>query len=204
MTSLTAMASDDQYYVLKSHFLPDVIRERAESDPRFEFVYVCRDIRDVVYSMKLKFNFSLSRALARVGDALTVESWLTNGPRGRVLTQDYEVLLTDLRRAVQEVADFVGVKLTADTVDALVAELNIDAAFQKSRSRRVPLEHWRRRANRLLGRQVQFADKELMLHPQHVSKHKGKIGAWATGLDAHEVAAIEARFGDRITKGFHG
>jgi len=63
---LTELAASDTLNVVKMHFPPDNVKALAEANGAVRFVYVHRDIRDVIYSMKKKFKFTLSRAILRV------------------------------------------------------------------------------------------------------------------------------------------
>src|SRR5690606_25870432 len=123
------------------------------------------------------------------------ERWLSQQRQGSVLVHEYEKLLEQLPLAIDEMADFLGAELDEGQKRAIATELDINSAYEKSRARKIPFEHVRRRINILLGRRVSFADDHLMLHPQHVSSHKGAIGIWRDELDVDEVAVIEQRFG---------
>ncbi|PZT91817.1 MAG: hypothetical protein DI637_01420 [Citromicrobium sp.] len=199
---IVKLAESSKYHVVKMHFPPKSIREYAESSDRLHFVYVHRDIRDVIASMQIKFAFSITHAISRVRDALETEHWLQNGPKGKVLVQEYQLLLTDLSAAMEQLSSFVSANLDDAQKAQLLNELGIDSAYEKSRQKRVPFEHFRRRIGRLLGMKTVFADEKLMLHPNHVSAHKGEMGIWQTALDQSDVELIEAQFGDRIRQGF--
>jgi hypothetical protein len=199
---LRAMVHDKGMHVVKMHFPPDNVRRIAEESDRVRYVYVHRDIRDVVYSMKVKFSFSLSHALNRVSDALQIEQWLIERKPEHVLVQDYPLLLRELSEATDQIANFLNVEIEQQLKSAILSELNVDIAYQRSRQKKIPFEHLRRRINRLLGRRIAFADDQLMLHPRHVSEHKGEIGVWEKGLSPEEIEAIRQRFANRVHDGF--
>lgn len=196
-SELAQMVADDRLLVLKMHFPPDNLMSLADQSDRVRFLYVHRDIRDVVYSMKTKFKFSLNHAVQRVTQALDVEKWLLERPSSQVLIQEYGLLLNDLPVAIAEVAGFIGADLDSAQVSRISEELSLDSAYDRSRSRKAPFEHLRRRINRLLGRKVAFADDELMLHPNHVSEHRGKIGIGEACLNPEELRVINEAFGTR-------
>lgn len=199
---LQQMADDDRLHVLKMHSLPSTLRDLAVSSDRVRFVYVHRDIRDVAVSMRVKFHFSISKAVRRIESSLALEDWLRGRPEGSVLVQDYDTLLNGLPVAIDQISDFLDADLDRDAAVKIASELNIEDAYRKSRKKRVPFETIRRRIAMLLGRKVAFADERLMLHPAHVSNHKGQIGVWQTALDAADLKTLEAHFGDRIQAGF--
>lgn len=203
-TELAEMASASELFVVKMHFPSNSVRVLAEAGGKVRFVYVYRDLFDVVYSMKTKFNFSLSHAIKRLENALDVERWLLSRPSNDVLIQDYALLLHDLPEAVRQVATFEGASLPETVIAAISNELSIASAYEKSRQKTPRFEHLRRKINRLLRRKVIFADPKLMLHPNHVSEHRGQIGIGRKMLSPAEIAAVEKAFGDRTTGSPYG
>lgn len=204
---LRAAASGEKFYALKTHHPTAELKDIAQHSGA-KLVYCHRDLRDVVHSMKVKFDFSTLRAIQRVSESLEVEKWLHEfaADGGSVLAQDYARLLHDLPGSVREVEQFFGIRLSDADRDAIVAELSIDNAYKESRAKTVRFEHLRRRVGRLLGRRPVFANEALMLHPRHVSEHKGQIGVWRDNLSARELSEIENAFGERLSQGFelHG
>ena len=203
-TELAQMASASELYVVKMHFPSESVRALAEAGGRVRFVYVYRDLFDVIYSMKTKFNFSLAHAIRRLENALDVERWLLSRPPSDVLIQDYALLLNDLPKAVRQGGAVEGADLQNSVIAAISDELSISSAYAKSRQKTPHFEHLRRKINRLLGRKVIFADAELMLHPNHVSEHRGQIGIGRKMLTPAEIAAVETAFGDRVAGSLHG
>ena len=110
-SELLSAVADSRIFVMKIHKVPKVLKDIAEEDGRVRFVYIHRDIRDVVYSMKVKFNFSVAHALARVGDSAGLEEWLVAGPEGAVLVQEYEDVFADPLGALQQVDNWIGTSL---------------------------------------------------------------------------------------------
>jgi len=195
---LARMEAAKKLHVVKMHFPPESVRRLAEEGGRVRFVYVHRDLFDVVYSMKTKFNFSLAHSIERVRHALNAEQWLIARPAGEVLIQDYSLLLDDLPTAVRQIATFEGADVDETKLDRISDELSISSAYEKSRRKTPKFEHFRRKINRLFGRKITFADRELMLHPNHVSEHRGMIGIGQTKLSASEIDVIRRAFPDRI------
>jgi hypothetical protein len=200
---LKSLIEDSKLHVIKMHFPPESVKQIASEIDGVKYVYVHRDIRDVVVSMKVKFKFTIARAVRRISESLELERWLLKCDKNDVLVQEYEMLLLNLPKAVQEISDFFGVKLSEPQISAIADELNINAAYDLSRQKKVLFEHTRRRIKMLFGGKITFADDELMLHPEHVSKHKGEIGIWKDALSAEEVSMIEDNFKTRIASGFH-
>lgn len=201
---LGRMEAAPELHVIKMHFPPESVKKLAESGGRVRFVYVHRDLCDVVYSMKTKFNFSLAHAIERTGHALEAERWLLTRPADQVLIQDYALLLDDLPGAVRQVAAFEGAQLDDSVLAAISNELSITSAYEKSRQKTPRFEHLRRKISRLLGRKITFADDELMLHPNHVSEHRGQIGIGRAKLSGAEIEAMRNAFGDRVKGPAHG
>lgn len=191
-------AESDTSYVVKMHFPPDNIKEFAETFRSIRFIYVHRDIRDVIYSMKKKFRFSLPRAVLRISQSLELERWLLGRPNREVLIQEYRLLLDDLPTAIRQIAEFCDSPLNEYFIMQISDELSIEKAYNKSRKSPVRFEHWRRRLNRLLRREIAFADQQLMLHPNHVSEHRGQIGVGKLHLSSDELATIEHTFAERV------
>ncbi|WP_417250206.1 sulfotransferase domain-containing protein [Celeribacter sp.] len=196
---LARLEAAPELHVIKMHFPPDNLRRLAETGGRVRFLYVHRDLLDVVYSMKTKFDFSISRALDRVGQALDAEDWLLSRPSEHVLVQDYTLLLNDLPEAVRQIATFSDAPLSETTVEEISRSLSIDSAYEKSRRKTPKFEHLRRKINRAMGRKIAFADDELMLHPNHVSEHRGQVGIGRAKLSPAEITTIENAFGTRIS-----
>lgn len=199
---LSHMALSETMHVIKTHSPPAPIRQLAQTTDCVRFIYVHRDIRDVVVSMKVKFDFTLSRAIRRISESIQLERWLAEHSRSSVLVQDYQTLLVELPEAIEEISRYLGAGLTKEKIARISAELDIRIAYQKSRTKRLMFEHLRRRVNMVLGRKMNFADDELMLHPEHVSAHRGEIGIWKSSLTPEELAVIEKHFGPRIRSGF--
>ena len=195
---LARLEATPELHVVKMHFPPDNGKKLAESGGRVRFVYVHRDLFDVVYSMKTKFNFSLTHAIERISLALEAERWLMERPADRVLIQNYALLLNDLPKAVRQIAAFEGANLDENILDAISEELSINSAYEKSRQKTPRFEHLRRKISRLLRRKITFADEDLMLHPNHVSEHRGQIGIGREKLSKTEIAAVQSAFGDRV------
>lgn len=195
---LATMLAALDLHVLKMHFPPKNLQHMGETSERVKFLYVHRDIRDVVYSMQKKFKFTPARALQRVEDSLDVEKWLLGRDDVSVLIQSYDLLLNDLPQAIREISNFQQADISEADIAAIAADLGIESAYQKSHQKTARFEHFWRRLNRLLGRKVSFADDELMLHPNHVSEHKGQIGIGEQMLSAEDIAVLRAKFGDRV------
>ena len=199
---LSDFVADDAVWVMKTHRPPESVRELIEQRDEVRVLYVHRDIRDVVYSMKVKFKFTSARAVSRVRESLEVEEWLRTLPSEKVLVQRYEDLVSQLDREIASVAQFLGAQLADEMVVDLSRELGIDEAYRRGRARRVRFEHLRRWAARLRRGRAVFADDELMLHPNHVSEHMGRPGVGKECLSPAELAEVEHHFHERIERGF--
>lgn len=202
INDLIEFADDADLHVVKMHFPSDELLSIAEGGKAVKFVYVHRDIRDVVVSMKVKFDFSLGRAVKRISESLSLEKRLSVFPSDVVLVQEYADLLNDLQNSISKIANFLGIEVDAGHIATIAKELDINVAYDRSRNKKIPFEHLRRRINRILRRKINFADEELMLHPEHVSPHKGRIGIWQDNLTQEELAELDRQFGKRLTGGF--
>jgi hypothetical protein len=194
---LSALSAAPELFVIKLHFLPDSLKALAENNLDIRFLYVDRDLFDVVYSMKTKFNFSLSHAIERVSHSLESERWLLTRPKGQVLFQDYPSLLNQLSGSISQVSTFLAAGLDEDKITEISTELSISSAYNKSRQKKPKFEHIRRKFKRLFGGSINFADAELMLHPNHVSEHRGQLGIGLEKLTDAEINTIKQKFGNR-------
>jgi hypothetical protein len=191
---LLDMAESDKIHVVKMHFPPESVKQLAEESNKVKFVYVHRDVFDVVFSMKKKFKFSTARAIKRLRESLEVEAWLLKQNRDCVQFQEYEVLLNTLDVACSELMEFLSLELKTADILEISNELSLENAYDRSRRKTVRFEHLKRIFNRVLGRKIDFSDAELMLHPNHVSDHKGKMGIGREGLSEGEIQKVKKAF----------
>lgn len=199
---LREMALSEQCYAIKIHAVSDTIRNIARETGRVRYVYVHRDLRDVFVSMQVKFDMSPQKAITRIRGSLQLEDYLASLKPQSVLCQPYVSLFQNLPDAIVEISSFLKAELSLKQFEAILSDVNIDIAYTKSRKRKVPFEHLRRRISTLLRIKTAFSDEQLMLHPKHVSEHKGQIGIWKTKLNKEHQAMLKEEFGERIAQGF--
>ena len=123
---------DDRIHVLKSHDLPKFILDQADN-PGLFIVYVHRDLRDVARSLIRKFPKAESQLFKDIDDALDVYRAATRCQN--VIMQKFDDLMNNKKKAVQEIASFIGVTLNEDLTDKImhatspeVSQLNVGAA----------------------------------------------------------------------------
>lgn len=204
VSDLLRLADDADPYVVKMHFPPPKVRELAEFNVGIRIVYIHRDVRDVVASMQIKFGHSLPAAIRRVKQSLGVEMWLRQIPKvEKVFVQEYESLFRDMACGLDGLANFLESPVSQTYRETLLERFDIDVAYKRSRKKKVSFERARRRLAFLLNRSVKFADEELMLHPNHVSEHKGSPGIWREHFSRQELKKIQQELGGRIESGFH-
>ncbi|NVK49918.1 MAG: sulfotransferase domain-containing protein [Cyclobacteriaceae bacterium] len=199
---LAQLCDDKSISIIKSHNLEPIHYKLAEMGKSIKFLYSYRDLRDVVYSLKRKFDYSTTKALTRINSSIETEQSLTNYA-SQVLKQDYQVLRYSLEKAITEIGQFLNLNADKNLVNDIFNELNIDVAFEKSRAKKIPFEHFRRKLAILFRRPVKFADEHHMYHPNHVSRNKGESGQWKENLTQDEISEIDSRFGDwLVDKGY--
>ncbi len=176
---------------------------------------IYRDLRDVYSSCKKKRTTDIDEFINRTKAYLDAVRQLRTTPR--VLYQRYEGLYNDLGAGVREISDFL--RLQTDEAEILrVWEMNtldsaaneIKQAFTISQRcvfrvnkflRQMPLRG--KTASRVLGVtplvRLLVPEDDLIsanhrLHPDHISKSRGRPGSWK-----HELRHNEAR---KITEAF--
>lgn len=185
---------DAQIHILKAHWVnDDVIKLMQDYPGRCYLLSSHRDVRDVAVSMMLKFDYSFSKAKARIGKAIE------NLERIRVcgvpiLEQDYPRLRYSLECAVADVARFLAIKITPDEAAQFAVQLDVKVAYQKSREKPVIFESIRRKLAYLFRTKFPYADSDLMLHAKHVSSHMGESGIWREKLANKQVQELENLF----------
>lgn len=168
----------DGFLVAKSHtYLPShsqAAQELLESG-RLKGIYIYRDIRDVVVSMK-----RMAAQMSNLNTDLTAElvSILTNG---RLWTENvpclvsrYEDVVVNLPGEVKSIASFLGIGASEEQCAEIAGRLS--PAKQRER---LPAVGW---------------DSKTLFWPEHV----GPLvpGQWRDGLTAEESAVIEQVAGD--------
>lgn len=205
---LAQHAQSDGYAVLKTHSaLPAISGD-------FRIIYSHRDLRDVATSIYAKMSCSREKMLALVADGVAVQQALGAGPRSTVLTQGYDVLMTNPTQCITEIAAFLEVPLSEGQADALAVQFSLGAvAAQQPKFggvRRAILVTNRKlgigRTLRRLGLSqnvTRWARDTVMasgdgsaFHFNHISAHKGKSGIWREALAKEDAREIESRYGN--------
>jgi hypothetical protein len=190
------MIEDEKVYLLKTHWVTDdVLKLAARYPDKVSFLISYRDIRDVAVSMMVKFDYSFDKAVNRIELAIqNIERIRLTGCR--VLEQTYHTLRYELESAVMDVNEFLLAGLSADLLEKVVSELDIEKAYIKSRLKKIPFEGVRRKLAFLFKTKFPYADSEMMLHANHVSEHKGETGVWKNKLNQEQVTILEKQFAD--------
>jgi hypothetical protein len=176
------------YYIVKSHEPPEFLFGLCAEN--VFYVYVDREPKDAIASMKVKFNYSVPQGIRKVSSSWQLKDRICGLGSGQYLLQDYVKLRDELPIEISRVAAFFGIVLTEQELLQITEKLSLDKAYDRSRKKRLPFEHLWRRVCIGLGLPVRFADDELRLHPKHVSDHKGASEIWQKILTPEEVELI--------------
>ncbi|WP_262690025.1 sulfotransferase domain-containing protein [Kordiimonas aestuarii] len=116
---------DDVIHVLKSHDLPKFIVDQSKN-PGLFIIYVHRDLRDVARSLMRKFPKAENQLFKDIDDALEV--YLAATRCQNVIMQKFDDLMHDKKRAVQEIANFIGIALHKDLTDRIMHTTSPEAS----------------------------------------------------------------------------
>ncbi len=183
-------------------------------DNKATICYVYRDLRHVAASIRRKWNPPWPEILASLDGAVASFDELTNMPG--VLVQRYESLITNEVEAVQQIAEHLGLDVTPEEFDEIVAmcspaafrELATDfTARQKffhsinAAGRRLPLPvrlALRRAGVISVGRKLgisQFVyDQRTLLHPDHITSDPSMADDKFRDLSDTEITELNTRY----------
>lgn len=204
---LNEWRKDALWHVIKSHKPPDNIQGMCDSE-EVKVCYIYRDIRDVAASLK-KMNGQngeeLLKALDRVVDAY--DQIVVNETES-ILKQRYETVMEDLTTMTLGIAEFLGINTTTEMVSDIVASCSIQSSQKASAKTGLRIKAFlaikthgifrrlgfsRSVLNKFKLRILQPSEANTLLHPNHVSKTRGRSGVWKNTLSVDEIEMIHGR-----------
>lgn len=202
---LNEWQKDALWHVIKSHKPPDNIQEMCDSE-EVKVFYIYRDIRDVAASLKKMSGQSgeeLLKALDRVVDAYD-QIALTEAKS--ILKQRYETVMEDLPTMTLDIAEFLGINTTTEMVSDIVASCSIQSSQKASAKTGLRIKAFLAIKTHGIFRRLGFSHSVLnklwilqpseantLLHPNHVSKTRGRSGVWKNTLSIDEIEMIHGR-----------
>jgi len=180
---------------------PRILKSHEPFDPRYKkVIYIVRDPRDVAvslyhYSRKrrdIPDGYPMDEFVMRYvrGDFFDfcgtwqqhVASWLFTLPEGQMLWLRYEDMLDDAAGALQKIAGFMGITLTAEKLAAAIQASSYETlrALERSESQQMRMTKGTRR-------DIPFI-------------RSATKGGWRTGLSRESLLRIEGAWGETMNK----
>lgn len=113
------------YYVFKSHILTKEIKEQFEKKNAVG-IYIYRDIRDVISSLKEKNNtdYTIEQLEIMIKQMIKQHDlWISESS---TYVSKYENVICDLKKEVQNIAKHIGIEIDKDFINKTAIELNKD------------------------------------------------------------------------------
>lgn len=198
-----------RYQVVKSHDLPfENIQGTTE---QFKYLYIHRDIFEVARSIKTKFKNSDTQLIDALEEAIDIERKISK--MDNTLTQDYSSSTNDLEKMIEEIAKYLELKLTKQSLASYAKEFNVvnvkkNTANQSSNILS-PFKNFLIRSNKKMTRLRRiykiiipekitnklrkFAysyDSDTLFHPGHITNSATNLEC----LSIEEITEINKRF----------
>ncbi len=183
-------------------------------DGAVKVCYIYRDLRDVAASAKRALGHRGEELFDYLADAVAHNQALMAHYASQshgMLWQRYEDVYADLRGAIQDTAQFLGLPENQCAIDDVYRECSLGATSKIMDGARDQLERhvaalrkvdpktaarFLRELRRSGGGETRvWRDPEWLMYYNHISRDKGAPGAWAKSLTAAEISAIHDRFG---------
>lgn len=171
----------DRMMVFKSHTLSKSIRHRLNNGSA-KALYIYRDIRDVVSSIKEKFNISRTidetRELA-LSLIKSYEDWMSN--RGTYSSR-YEDVINDISTEIKNIAKHIHVDIDREFTQNIAKGLSIDNQIKLIKNNK--------NSNRFvsINENITF-DSHSLLHTNHITN--GRAGRYKENLSTAEIKVVE-------------
>ncbi len=205
----TALLDDPARYVFHTHdldtLLPDLERaQRLGEDGQLRVLYVHRDLRDVVASMKRAWGIDFDECaeiLDRVQD--NYEFIRRHADADWLLVQRYDQVVADVPSAVDEVVVAMDLQMSDEARAAVVTACSLENAEAITRNLRRQMVADRDRLfgqrapmrEQLAGLAAVFQDRTTLLHHNHISSTRGASGVWKAALSDDEARLVVERYG---------
>ncbi len=206
LSNLIAYSESNSWHYFKTHEIDEEVRLSIENNRLF-VIYIDRNLYDVGASAKFKWNLKDDELVESVVRAVDERNRLQGF--SQVLRQKYESVTSDSSHCCIEIADFLGLNISADRI-VEIAENSRCTASPKNQNHAssfrslvfglanvLQLGFLARRCgipNRFIkGIKNTIApwDTESLYHPRHQSPWQGESGAWRDILSTSEVEKIE-------------
>jgi len=171
--------------VFKCHKQISQVREMLV-DEKAKACYVYRDIRDVVVSIKNKYNRNFISFLREQ----TIESILNEfqfwTQSDNMYISRYEKMTSDLCQEIRNIAEYLGVDISAEHVEVIACRFSLENQKNKIYN----FDYQQNGAGEANNRY----DPSSLLHNNHI--HSGKNEQWKSELSGLQAAYIEGKFGN--------
>ena len=187
---------------------------RLVADGRTRVLYIHRDVRDVAVSFKRAFGMrgeALTTRIDRDLNAYGSLAKLRQEAPEKFLWQRYDALMSDAASALDEIMDFLGIRVDQDTVTEILDACSTEATkvlcdaltdLLKHRVAAVREQHPQLAARYVkeIGRGSQHGtlmfqlDNPLIMY-NHISRDQGASGVWRSALTAEEAELLTERYG---------
>lgn len=196
--NLAELASDERFYVLKTHETVscDLVNDLGVQN--FLFFYIYRDLRDVAVSLKNKLNCGGEDLIQRLDHAVALSKAIQCYPN--LLSQRYEYVYTNLHGAIAQQAKHIGLKMTTESIDRIAATCSIKNIGKSARRRTSKLNKVARRVFSTIGVKGSEYNRQTLLHSNHISEGEGQVGAWQSALSSAEKSIITERYSSWLAK----
>jgi hypothetical protein len=179
---LASLRDSDDWHVVKTHEAP---LDAWFYDDRVFPAFSWRDLRDIAASIRKKWNKPFDEIVADLAGMVEVEKKTLALPR--VLVQPYQRLFSQLPEAVDELAGFLEVELSAADAAAIVDRNSVSSA--RTHMQKGSFSHLLRK---ITGHSTY--DSKTLLHADHISKSGGRDGDWRNVFCEQEIRQLNTRF----------
>lgn len=200
-TRVRCWLHDDLVHVVKTHRPSATVLSPGGNGIRVLYIY--RDLRDVAVSLQAKdVRRSFGDIMRNLEDA--VDAYRHVRELSPLLCQRYEDLIADVPQAVQQIAEFVGIRLDQAGARAIAEQCSISLAREETSRLGFKLAVLSRKAVLRLGVARAVADRiaflpgysrRTLLKENHISRNSGAVGSWRSHLPPDRLRRIEQEFG---------
>lgn len=168
------------YKTFKSHIVTKAIKDQFLANNAVG-LYIYRDVRDVISSLKEKNNHDYPDTEAgQIAKGLIDHYYQWTILPNMYITK-YEEVILDLKKELYGIANFIGIDLKNEDVSVLCHDLSLN-----SQKKRIQLFG----ADKIIFvNKFNVYDSHSLLHTNHIAS--GKIGRYKDNLSAGQIQTIE-------------
>jgi len=182
--------------VLKTHDASDIT---TLSNTRYRVVTTIRDFRDVAASNKLAFDNPVAKTVKDLRRSLNQIDKMSAMSEFRLYFTSYKSMTSSISKETSKIADFLDISVTQEQCNAIDTMLNVQAVKDDSKSNITGKSSFLRRAKLFIGI-APYANKELRLHPKHISEFNGESNYYEAVLNTKEIRFIENEMEEYFSK----